>query len=237
VPPVKAWYDWWTRTARYIVQLRADGKPDPVQLAAILDAERIYDDDGPVRWEVEARTLARESNRSISTKCGLSPDRVRAYQQLFFGVEDRLAARDYIHLQVIGTGEPWLPTDVGKVWLYFGYAGGPAVLDQIISHFKQVGLPNYGYLLSRSPETRDRSIQDLKWESVLRLQLAEITPRQATVLAGIRDRRADRVLPRQPRGVSPAKWVDDTLAELLSSEPPTAAPQPRHRRVVARQSA
>ena len=40
IPPVKSWYDWWTRTARYIAQSRADGQPDPVQLAPMLDAER-----------------------------------------------------------------------------------------------------------------------------------------------------------------------------------------------------
>src|SRR5688500_1839968 len=60
VPPVKSWYDWWTRTARYIAQARADGKPDPVQLAPMFEAEQIYDEDGPLRWEIEARTLARE---------------------------------------------------------------------------------------------------------------------------------------------------------------------------------
>ncbi len=59
IPPVKSWYDWWVRTARYIAQTRADGQPDPAQLAPMLDAEKIYAEDRALRWELEARTLAR----------------------------------------------------------------------------------------------------------------------------------------------------------------------------------
>lgn len=215
VPPVKNWFDGWTRAARNLAQSRADGEPDPQQMPSTLAAERIFKENGPTRWEIEARTLAQEPANSIAAKCGLTTHRIRAYQQLFFSVEDRIRAHDYVHSIVIGTHEPWPPTDVGKVWRYWGYLGGSEVVDTIVDHYRRIGEPDYSHLLSRAPDRRGRSVTDMRWESTLRLTFARFTAKQSLTLAHIAShRRSKSSINEQLRLLDASSWGDQRIAAL-----------------------
>jgi len=90
-----------------------------------------------VRWELEARILARESRTKIFTKIGLSPAIVDYFAALFFDVEERLSHPTYIANAVIGAsaknGISEREPDV--LWKLFGYWCGPDMLDRLVYRF------------------------------------------------------------------------------------------------------
>jgi len=89
-----------------------------------------------VRWALEARILARQSNEEISVKNGVWPEAVEAYEALFFNVRDRLYYSDYILNSVLGQVaiSGLQPRDNGLLCKMMGYLSGPHVLDAMISH-------------------------------------------------------------------------------------------------------
>jgi len=84
--------------------------------------------------EVEARLLAAQDDAAIAARVGLPAGVVAAYADLFFDVRPRLRARSYVYhtvlapLDDLGDG----PADRARLWRFFGYAGGPAVLDAVL---------------------------------------------------------------------------------------------------------
>jgi hypothetical protein len=86
------------------------------------------------RLEIEARLLAGEEDRAIAARCGLAPEVVAAYADLFYDVRPRLGVRSYVLHQVIGPVAPSAgsPADPSRVLKRLAHQGGPAVLDALL---------------------------------------------------------------------------------------------------------
>jgi hypothetical protein len=95
-----------------------------------------------LRWQVEARILARQSWDAIAAKIDLAPESLRLYEQLFYHVTDRLDAKGHVLHQVIGWHDGGARR-LGAIWQYYAYRGGPDVLDTLLN----------GYPSSRDPQT------------------------------------------------------------------------------------
>jgi|TARA_R110000824_G_scaffold111917_5_gene260768 hypothetical protein len=93
--------------------------------------------DEDLKHVIEARILAKQSNKAIAARAGVTPDTVEWYEKVFFNVRDRLSNRDYISKQVIGptvgSGLPNLTTEMTAK--FFGYFGGPIVLDFVVEGY------------------------------------------------------------------------------------------------------
>jgi hypothetical protein len=91
--------------------------------------------DGEVRQlELRCRVLARQTVGEIARVMNLSPGAVRCYVDLFFAIEDRLEARDYILLQVVGvsyTARPSLESVMQASVYVHGPHMVPAWLDYL----------------------------------------------------------------------------------------------------------
>jgi hypothetical protein len=105
--------------------------------STIAAAHEIAGQNDPRRWELEARLLARQTDDEISVRCGLPPEVVFCYEELFFNVRCRLEAWGWICNQVIGPGlqNRFADHEVGPLWLAFAYHGGPLVLDALLGAF------------------------------------------------------------------------------------------------------
>lgn len=90
-----------------------------------------------LRYAVEARIMARESDAAIAARTGLHVDDVAAYASLFFDVRDRLGNVDFVTTTIIGPAvHRGLNTrDYDLLWKLFGYMRGPRVLDAMITTF------------------------------------------------------------------------------------------------------
>ena len=95
-----------------------------------------------LRWQVEARILARQSWETIAAKTGLTVESLILYERLFYHVTDRLDDYPYVLHEVIAWHHAGA-NRVGTIWQYYAYRGGPDVLDTFL----------YGYPSSRDPQT------------------------------------------------------------------------------------
>ena len=89
-------------------------------------------------WTMEARILAGQTNEEIAHSVDTQPDMVEAYAALFFDVRPRLQKRDYICNKVY----PQFVADLDGLTIdasarFFGYFGGPVVLDAVLQQFDQ----------------------------------------------------------------------------------------------------
>ena len=89
----------------------------------------------PIRYEVEARILARQTDEEIAKRVSMHPEGIRWYELIFFNVRDRLDNEGYIGRQVIG---PAVAHGLRNISLdfsakYWGYYAGPYMLDLILS--------------------------------------------------------------------------------------------------------
>lgn len=88
-------------------------------------------------WTIEARILAGQTDVEIANSVDTQPDMVEAYEALFFDVRRRINKRDYICNKVL---YPQFVADLDSMTIdasarFFGYFGGPIVLDSIIQQF------------------------------------------------------------------------------------------------------
>jgi hypothetical protein len=88
--------------------------------------------------EVQARVLARESDRTIARKVGFPVGAVEAYTGLFFGVRDRLHAKLYVTYVVADLHPAVAPSDRGLM-LASCYHHGPHVIEAWLDYFAHVG--------------------------------------------------------------------------------------------------
>jgi hypothetical protein len=97
-------------------------------------AHAIYRTDNRTRLAVECRVLARESTEEIAHELSLPVSVVAAYEDVFFDVRSRLAARDWIILRALGRpyvnikGEP----NVGAIARLFSFMGGPLIVREVL---------------------------------------------------------------------------------------------------------
>jgi hypothetical protein len=103
-------------------------------------AHEIAQQDGPRRWEVEARLLAGQTDEAIGARCALPPETLSWYEQVFFNVRPRHHARMWVCNQVIGPGiqHGFSDDEVGPLWAAFAYFGGPIVLNALVDAFRVV---------------------------------------------------------------------------------------------------
>jgi hypothetical protein len=137
----------WIRQAHRFRHALAEAGTYQDQLEVIIKYPAIYyahwifeqgtTNNRSIRWAIEARILARQSNEEIARKNGCSPDAIEAYESLYFNVRDRLNYRDFVLNSVLGQAAVCgiQPSDQGLLWKLVGYLAGPYVLDAMISHF------------------------------------------------------------------------------------------------------
>lgn len=131
-------------------------------VAFAADGERL-------RYEVEARILAGQSDTDIAHEvCGLA-GMVDWYEKLFFNVRDRLRNRGYIVSRVIcpSITEPnWENLTLDLTGKFFGYFAGPTVLDVILH-----GYDNSAFTPSSGEDTG--GFFEVHWGTQFRRRSAE----------------------------------------------------------------
>jgi len=99
--------------------------------------------EGPSRWALDAMVLAGLSDAQIAATAQIPDAVVECYASLFYGVRQRLRYRSYILSQVLHVDAPWTGRDVGRVWGWFAYIGGPVVLQALRAEFTAMGRTDY----------------------------------------------------------------------------------------------
>jgi hypothetical protein len=103
----------------------------------VAGAHRVFTVAGPLRRaELEARLLANQADEDIAARCGLTPEAVSVYHDLFYAVRPYLAAEGYILYVVIGPKVyQGLTTGDHDVLLkIFGYYEGVAAIDLLLDY-------------------------------------------------------------------------------------------------------
>lgn len=105
---------------------------------ALSDAHAIYtqSDAKHLKWELEARILAKEDIDSISEKLCISKKAIKWYESLFFNVLDRISNQSWIIHSAIGKGVFYGASerDLDGIWKYCGYFHGVDKLDWMVLH-------------------------------------------------------------------------------------------------------
>jgi hypothetical protein len=135
VPKFRAWDDDLVRSA---LELRwRTASEDPVVCATaaaewpdLHAAMGIFESNGPLRWELEARVLARESHLVIAAKIAQPVEVVDAFVSLFFDVESRLHCESFIYNHAIDSHRD--SYDLGTCWRYFAYIRGHHSIDALV---------------------------------------------------------------------------------------------------------
>jgi hypothetical protein len=101
-----------------------------------------------MRWEIEARLLARQTTAEIASKTGTRESIIAIYSQIFFDVQSRLESPGWITHVVIGDAfNRSVDKQPDGLWKLFGYWGGPFVLDSLIYRFNcPVWLESYKFV-------------------------------------------------------------------------------------------
>ncbi len=106
------------------------------QMPALFWAHYLYDQpDHPVRWEVEARILAGESDLEIARRVGCGVEIIQNYEALFFNVRDKLKRTDYIFTVVLSDAitRDLHGREKDLLWKQVAYTFGSRVLDALIN--------------------------------------------------------------------------------------------------------
>ncbi len=111
--------------------------PENPFVAQITQALNLHKADGPQRWEIEARIVADEAPDAIAVKCGLDVDVVQYFEGLFFDARaanpwGQLSARGLDSEAEGGRGN----SDVGEMWIWAAGAGGPHIVDALVTAYK-----------------------------------------------------------------------------------------------------
>lgn len=108
-----------------------------------------------MRWDVEARLLARCNNFEAAYSLGLPDAVVEAYENLFFNVREKLQHSQYILHCVIGEAvqRGLSEREYDTLWKIYGYYYGPHVLQTMTSKFVNPGW-------CASPDTAGSTLQD-----------------------------------------------------------------------------
>jgi hypothetical protein len=136
---------WISRSKRFLEAFRRCDN-NPRLLAELADYDPVlfwpfdlYHDETNrrSRFAVEARILARQTNREIAFHTGCAELFIEIYEKVFFHVRDRLKHRDYIINTVFRESESRGRQDreCDLLWKMVGYFHGPRVLDALISGF------------------------------------------------------------------------------------------------------
>ena len=107
--------------------------PDPTIEAAY----RIFNENGVVRWQIEAFVLARLFDLEIARRCDIPRSVITAYVGIFFDVIDHLTACDWVMRHVIGAApfQGFRENDVRQFWAWMAATNGPEDVTMLIDAF------------------------------------------------------------------------------------------------------
>lgn len=151
--------------------LRETGK---VRNPAISAALALWSDSNPVRrWHLEARLLTQESWIEVARNCVVEVPVVEAYHQLFFDVQSRLKAKDWIMHRAVQCTPPnnFAGQKPGGLWRYAAFTGGPRILDVVVAVTMSTPLP--GWLRSTFSTAREEEYFRQKWSLGLSVLTAQ----------------------------------------------------------------
>jgi len=119
--------------AEWAVQRLAKRDPD------IFFALKLANEDSYRPLEVKARTLARQSTRTIAREMGVPGGIVQVYLDLQFDVQDRLGAQTWVS-QVAGLN-PSQPPSPEALFLASAYFRGPSVIEAWLDYLQDPSGP------------------------------------------------------------------------------------------------
>jgi len=102
----------------------------------VTTAHRIFRKAGLLRDELDARLLAEQTTPMIAIVMNLAVGTVKTYADLFFAIEERRNAADWMLLYAVRVG-PWGPVDLdeGAVWRCLGWQC-PAAMECVIRDYQ-----------------------------------------------------------------------------------------------------
>ena len=106
------------------------------KMPGIFHAEQFHSrEDLDLRWEIEARILAREPFKEIAKKVGVNLEVIFWYERTFFNVLEKLDNRSYIGTIAMGRSvhKGLHERDYDLLWKMLGYACGPLMIDSLTS--------------------------------------------------------------------------------------------------------
>lgn len=144
-------FRWIRRALRFKRRFDAAGNQTPAIYAVVLADRPLFwahsiwaDEKSPVRWVIEARILAGESNDEIAEKLGTKADIIDVYANTFFDVRSKLQNMDYVLTVVLADAvtRGLQERHYDLLWKMLGYCGGAHVLDAAISRFTKMAKPD-----------------------------------------------------------------------------------------------
>jgi len=107
---------------------------------ALAQAHSLYTTgDAIARAEVQGRLLANQDDDVIASHCGILPEAVKAYHDVFFFVRPLLKAEFYILANVIANGRYFhglQPDDHEALVQLFGFTLGPDGVDRMLAYIR-----------------------------------------------------------------------------------------------------
>ena len=102
-------------------------------------AWKIYSDETykRLKWEIEARLIARQTSEEIGIRISVIPDVIDIYEKWFYNIRDRANNVGYLYNQLISPLVNTTPrdTDYEMLWKFYGLKADGLVLDSLIYGF------------------------------------------------------------------------------------------------------
>ena len=173
-------------------------------------AVAIHEGEPTTRRAVEAWLLAGEPIEAIARRCGVPVEAVAVYEALFFNVADRLTSTSYVLFCAIGPASyrGFDGDDTGAVLKWFGYMGGPRVLDFLLESPDAPGgpVPTEGHAIPPDEAARSARLRRMALAS------RSIPINQSTAMRLIR---LDAL--QQELGGAPSRSSSDALSASLDA--------------------
>jgi hypothetical protein len=147
--------------------------------AILLQALELYQSQGQLVWELEARILAGQTDQEIEEATAVPAAVIAAYEHAFFNVRNRLEAEDYISIVVIERSNfcELDESDLKGLWAHYGYSAGPRMLELVMA--VSLGRPLPEWALREAPSAADAEVLELRIRAML---IAETGPLTAAKL-------------------------------------------------------
>jgi hypothetical protein len=186
------------------------GLPVP---ASLLEAFELYQSQGQLVWELEARILAGQSDEDIEAAMAVPAMVVAAYEHAFFDVRRRLEAEDDIFAAVIGRSNfgEHDESDLKGLWAHFGYSAGPRILELVMA--VSLGRPLPDWALREAPSAADAELLELRISAMLIAEMGPLTPAKLKKLKVLRAQ-IDELEQK-----SPAKCVKELVQSCVLGAP------------------
>lgn len=135
-------FTWIRRASRLKRRFEAAGnRPDALYRLVQYDRELFWahnmwtDEKAPMRWSIEARVLAGDTDENIAKRIGTDPSIIAAYVKVFFDVRSMLENRDYIVNVIMADAVARGVTErqYDLLWKMFAFHGGSHALDAVMS--------------------------------------------------------------------------------------------------------